>query len=108
MIPMIMSRRADVDADEITLYLLRQNAIQAADRFGPAVDETVEFLAQFPDIGDSRPEILGEASTVRVFPVRGFENYLIYFRRSAHRAVVLRVLHAARNIDPTIFPELPT
>ena len=39
---------------------------------------------------------------MRVFPVSGFEHYLLFYNTLGKRVKVLRILHAARDF-PTIF-----
>jgi toxin ParE1/3/4 len=41
------------------------------------------------------PELAG----LRVLPIRGFENYLVFYRSMADRIEIVRVLHGARDLD---------
>ena len=36
---------------------------------------------------------------MRVWPVKGFDKYRIYYRPLGDRIEILRILHAARDID---------
>jgi len=36
---------------------------------------------------------------VRVWPVKGFERYLIFYRALADGVEILQVIHSARNIE---------
>jgi toxin ParE1/3/4 len=36
---------------------------------------------------------------VRVWPIKGFDKYRIYYRPLGDRIEILRILHAARDID---------
>lgn len=108
MLQVIRLPRADADIDEIALHFLDERAFDVAERFGLAIDDTLAFIGRFPDVGEQVSRSRAKAPAFRIFPVRGFPNYLIYFRRGENRLVVLRVLHGARHIDPEIFPELPS
>jgi len=37
--------------------------------------------------------------SLRRRPVRGFENFLIFYRESGGRVEIIRVLHGARDIE---------
>jgi toxin ParE1/3/4 len=41
---------------------------------------------------------------MRVWPVKGFENHLIFFRPIDGGIEVIRVLHAARDIESVFEP----
>jgi toxin ParE1/3/4 len=45
-------------------------------------------------------------STLRQWPIRGFENYLIFYLPTEAGIDVLRVLHGARDIDRILREEV--
>ena len=102
------SPRSIFDLAGIIEYFLDLDAIGAGERFSAAYDETLDFIRQFPDLGEERPELRTRSGVVRVIPIRGFPNYLVYFRRDEDRVTIVRILHGSRQIDPDVFPELPT
>lgn len=89
------SPRARKDVlDHYTRIGLRDEA--AAERFLTAVDRSFARIAEHPDIGSTRlwrnPALRG----IRVWPVAGFERYLIHYGRQGPDALrILRILHGA-------------
>jgi toxin ParE1/3/4 len=71
-------------------------------RFVPAVEATYAQLVALPGMGSVRNFVHEGLQGVRVFPVSGFEHYLIFYSTLGKRVKVLRILHAARDF-PTIF-----
>ena len=70
----------------------------AALRFYDAVDATCRHLARWPESGalyDSRRK---RVRVVRLFPVRGFDRHLVFYRVENDTIVIVRILHSARNI----------
>lgn len=45
--------------------------------------------------GFSNPQLSG----IRQYPIRGFKNYLIFYRATESEVEVLRVLHGARDLE---------
>ena len=86
------------DLVEIADYIAR-DSIDAAHRFLDAADSTFRDLLDFPGMGPVRDvgnERLGE---LRSWAVRGFANYLIFYRVTTEAIEIVRVLHGARDID---------
>jgi plasmid stabilization system protein ParE len=80
-------------------------AIQAEDvalRFLDALDETIAFIEEFPDLGSpwesSRPRRAG----LRFRLVKGFENYVVLYRHDDLQIHVLRAVHSSQNIDELV------
>ena len=91
--------RRDVEA--IALYIAQDNP-DAARRFVVAADESFQTLATMPQMGPA--DDLGQPALVglRRRPVRGFKNYLIFYRPTDHGIEVIRVLHGMRDY-PKLF-----
>lgn len=68
-------------------------------RFFSAVDDAVKKLAEMPGMGRLREFKHPSFQTVRSWPIKGFENYLIFYQPTARGIEVMRVLHGARDID---------
>jgi plasmid stabilization system protein ParE len=103
MLPVTRTKRATADVYEIALYLFDQGAHAAAAKFSDAVDATAEFISRFPDLGEdvsppNRPRLV-----VRAFAAQGFPSYLICFRRTVDRIIIVRVIHGSRQVE--LFPE---
>ena len=39
---------------------------------------------------------------IRVWPIRGFKNHLIFYRVQTDRLEIVRVLHGAQNIEKAL------
>ena len=79
-------------------YIGRHN-LGAARRFLAAAKKAMELLAWMPEIGSIWESPHPFLSGVRVWPIRKFKNYLIFYRPIVGGIFVLRVLHGARQVD---------
>jgi toxin ParE1/3/4 len=89
---------AENDLDGIYAYLAR-NSQTAAERFLEAVQRAFENLAIMPELGgrsESRHKALAD---LRVWPIRGFRRYLIFYRTMPDGIEIRRVIHGARDIE---------
>jgi toxin ParE1/3/4 len=101
--PYVLAPAADRDVDECFLYIAERSR-EAAVRFLQALDTTLEKLAAMPELGQRQEFGRAELVEMRAWQVRGFENYVIFYRPMAGGIEVLRVLHAARDI-PAFFDD---
>jgi toxin ParE1/3/4 len=71
--------RARRDIIEIAVFIA-QDSVESSDRFLEATELTLQALARMPRVGAlcrfRNPRFAG----VRMWRVRGFENYLIFYR----------------------------
>lgn len=82
-------------------YFAREN-IRLERRFLIAVKRSCALLLRWPFIG-SRWETENPAyADLRAWPIRSFENYLIFYRPTRHGIEILRILRGSRDLD-TIF-----
>ena len=88
-----------VDYRELILRLSDVNVL-AADRFCDAVEAALELLATHPEIGPKAG--FPKAPDVRMWPLRRYPNYLIFYRVSGRSVIVLRLLDARRDLPPLI------
>ena len=77
---------------------LAQESLEAAYDFLVATEETFLQLSRFPQIGKKKVKSKVFAN-VRQFPVKGFEQHLIFYRPVSGGIEILRVLHSARDIE---------
>jgi toxin ParE1/3/4 len=105
-----MNRRVQIrpkaadDFHEIITYL-RARSPAAATRFVNAAHAALERLADMPRLGTLRRSRNPRLAGLRSYPIRGFRNYLAFYRPTQNGIEVLRVYHAARNIDPLLKDE---
>jgi toxin ParE1/3/4 len=99
--PSQFSPEAWDDMRTIVAYIATDNP-DAAQRFVPALEETYAQLEALPGMGSVRQFRRKDLKGVRMVPVTGFENYLMFYSTTGTRVKVLRILHAARDF-PTLF-----
>jgi toxin ParE1/3/4 len=101
-----VTRKPDVrrDLSEQADYIAR-GSVDAASRFLDAVEATFEFLADNCDIGQvcafEDPRTLG----LRVWPIRGFPNHLVFYLPTKDGVDIIRVLHGARDLNSIFSPD---
>jgi toxin ParE1/3/4 len=90
--------RATRDLDE-TASFIAQDSPDAAFRFLEAAERAFGQLAGTPGLGGvwetDDPRLAG----LRVWPIPGFEKYLVFYRPADDGIEVIRVLHGSRDID---------
>ena len=80
-------------------YYLQEDAPEAAIQFLKAVDESIAAILQMPYIG--APKTLGNPvlAELRSWPVKGFEEIIIFYVVQPDALRVIRILHGARDIN---------
>jgi toxin ParE1/3/4 len=73
--------------------------IEAADRFVESAYGTFQELARMPGLGRARNFSRAGLRELRSFRVKGFENYLIFYRPISDGVEVFHVLHGARDLE---------
>jgi toxin ParE1/3/4 len=97
-VPRVSQRpRARRDVVDHAVYISAGN-LEAAERFLDAVERAFAFLAKNPEIGSPRhcqnPRLVG----LRMWPIRGFRKYLVFYCPRADGIEVVRVLRGERDI----------
>lgn len=91
--------QADKDVDGAAAYIADRN-LDAGLRFYGAVEETFSKIAAMPGIGAMRPTNNPALAGLRMFPVQGFKNYLIFYvTQELGHVRILRVLHGAQQVE---------
>lgn len=86
------------DLEQIVDFLKRDSS-EAPVRFLGAVEDTFEFLRQNPTVGQRCQFLRSDMANVRIWPIDGFRNHLIFFRPTDDGVEIVRVLHDARDLD---------
>lgn len=73
--------------------------MSAADALADRLDQTIERLSEYPELGPERP---GLGQGIRVFPV---ESLVIFYRVEPRALEIVRILHAARDITADLLSE---
>jgi toxin ParE1/3/4 len=98
MIRIIRSDLALGDLDEHSEYIRQQNP-RAALRFLSAAESTFRQLASMPTIGERFETENTAYQDLRCLPISGLSSHIVYFKSLADGAVIIRVIHGARDID---------
>lgn len=73
--------------------------LDAAIRLFDAVDKSIERLLDFPEIGSLLDLESPRLQNARLWPVKGFENYLILYVPFPEVIEFLRIIHAAQDLE---------
>jgi toxin ParE1/3/4 len=93
------------DLEECARYI-RKDSPRSARRFLRSAKATCRMLLRFPKIGSSYGSTRSELAELRVFPVKGFANYLLFYRPIRQGIALVRVLHGARDIPAILEPPI--
>ncbi len=90
---------ARLDVDDIAEEIAAHN-IDSAIKFCLAVEDALEKLKAMPGMGQRR-EFAAESglNLMRSWAVKGFANYIIFYRPADYGIEVVRILHGARDLD---------
>src|SRR5258708_24374415 len=89
--------QADRDINNHFEYIARDN-LEAAIRFYEAAFRAFDVLQTNPHIGPAREFENPQLTDVRIWLIKDFDKYLIFYRANDGEVEILRVLHAARDI----------
>ena len=93
----IVSPRADADADEIFRYLANKAGAAVADKYDARFNELYDRLAIDPDMYAARPKL---GPKIRVAVVR---PYLVIYEHATPDIVnIVRILHGGRRLTPAL------
>jgi toxin ParE1/3/4 len=102
--PVRVRPRADSEIDALADYIARDDA-GAALRFMDATRKTLDLIGARPGIGSLRYAHLPMLEGLRVTPVQGFENHLVFYIERQVYVDVIRVLHSARDLPVALAGE---
>ena len=90
--------QAERDIEECFVYIAEDN-LDAGVVFLVAVEDSLEQLARFPLLGKTRTFQNKQFQNIRMWKVKGYENYLVFYVVSEDTIQVIRVLHSSRDIE---------
>ena len=85
------------DLPSIYAFIAADNA-SAAEAVLDAIEQTFQHIARYPGSGVSYRTRNAKLRHVRMFPVKGYSDYLIFYRAEANNIRILYVTHGARNL----------
>jgi plasmid stabilization system protein ParE len=98
-IDIVQSSSSWRDQQRIIDYLESVHAEAAALRFLQALDETIAFIAEFPDAGNPWESTNPRHAGLRYRLVKGFERYLVVYRHYEQHVLIVRIFHASQDIE---------
>jgi len=97
----VITPRASQDLDNYYTYITQNNP-EAALRFFDATRQTFAKLAQMSGMGSFYPVKNSRLDGLRRSPIKGFENYLIFYLAFDDYLEIVRILHAARDLEEVL------
>jgi len=88
---------ADRDIDEQIAYISQEN-LGAAGRYVEAVSASLDHIARMPGMGTTREYRSPRLTGLRMIPIHGFGNFLVFHLVTPRTVDIVRVLHGARDI----------
>lgn len=91
-------RLAEEDLIQCAAYF-QQASPATASKFLDAFDASILLLRRSPELGGICRISSDNLREIRVWAIAGFKNHLIFYRIVPAEIEIVRVLHAARDID---------
>ena len=88
-----------------SLTTLPTTALKATANLYTAYEQTLVLLREHPEAGSRYLPKHPALSNLRMMPVQGFHDYLVFTRYDGVTLEVVRVLHSARNIHAVLEEE---
>ncbi len=98
--PIIQKRAIAVQDLEDLAFHISENNPTAANSFLTAAEYTLELLAGQPDMGVGRQYKNQKLKGMRMFPVKGYGNFLLFYLplKTNLGIDLVRVLHSSRDM----------
>jgi toxin ParE1/3/4 len=98
-VALIRSPESMRDVEGIVQHFIDEHAPATAIKFGKSVMKTLKFLAAFPEIGAPWESRKARLQGVRFQNVRGYKNYLVFYRMVEDGLYVMRVIDGRRDLE---------
>lgn len=92
---------ADSDIDEHFNYIVEESLDRAV-RFYDAVYASFDLLLLQPFIGKAKRYNKPELAGLRMWFVKGFDRYLIFYKVKDNTVEIVRILHSSRDIETAL------
>ena len=80
-------------------YLEENGGVETAQRFLDATQSTFEALARMPKLGALCAFRKPALRRLRRWPVKGFDNWLVFYRPRRNGVEIVHLIHGARDIE---------
>jgi toxin ParE1/3/4 len=102
---LILPPPAETDLHTHIIYLAENAGIEMARRFNSSAKESFDRLCETPFIGVRRDFSLARVSDLRMWFVKNFDDYMIFYLVSDDAIRIVRVLHSSQDIDTILSTE---
>ena len=89
---------AEADLDEQVAYIAQDNITAALNMYDSA-EATYQQLAEFKQMGKPYLSDHLELANVRFFPIKDYQNYLVFYIPFETHIDIIRVVNSARDIE---------
>lgn len=89
--------QAERDIEECFVFIAEEN-LDTGVNFLVAVEDALEQLTRFPFLGKKRDFADPRFREMRVWQVKDFEKYLIFYQVIDDRIEMIRLLHSSRDL----------
>ena len=86
---------------------IAQDDVAAAGRVVDALRHDMETLARLPQMAPERPGLSRRFPGLRAWPLPRYRNYIVFYVPTDVGILVVRILHAARNLEDIFADEKP-
>jgi toxin ParE1/3/4 len=97
----LITEDANLDLHEHFSYLAQNNRDRAFDFFD-ATRQTFATLARMPGMGQQYESEEEDVVNIHKWTVKGFKNYLIFYRYDDETLEILRIIFATRDLTPLL------
>ena len=85
---------------------IAENNLDVAENFLTAAETTFKQLGNFPQLGKACQFKNSQLASIRQKAIKGFDNYLIFYRLIDNEVEIIRVLSGKRNIETILESDL--
>jgi toxin ParE1/3/4 len=89
---------ANRDLEKQAQYIAADSGIETALRFYEMADETFRLLLSHPRLGKATQIQNPRLANTRMFPLRHFVEFVVFYRPLGKGIEIVRVLHGARDL----------
>ena len=79
---------------------------EIADDFLDAVEQTLSVIIEMPEAGSTKDSKDPKLAHLRMLAVKGFKKYLIFYLPNEDSVEIVRLFHAARDIEGLFTEEI--
>ena len=99
---LIISLSAETDIEQYAIHIAKDKK-EVAEKFLDEFWNTCELLREMPAIGKrvnrNFPEIHKLLKDVRSWHIKNFLNYLVFYKKSQNKIIILRVINVSRDLS---------